>query len=70
MPRLAPVNVLLEHIRRVLEDLDRQHAEATARIRRATWPLEVVELDLRNAKLRIPLEEVTRTVEDLERQHI
>ncbi|KAL5592685.1 hypothetical protein FOBRF1_013711 [Fusarium oxysporum] len=70
MPRPGQTSVPLEDIRRTLESLDRQHIDATTRLRRDARVQQVVESERQNEKRRMPLGEVTRTLEDLERRHI
>ncbi|KAJ3532206.1 hypothetical protein NM208_g8539 [Fusarium decemcellulare] len=70
MPRPGQTSVPLEDVRRTLESLDRQHIDATTRLRRDARPQQVVESERQNLKRRMPLGEVTRTLEDLERRHI
>jgi hypothetical protein len=47
-----------EEVTRTLSDLNRQHTEEITRRRRAARPLEVLESEARNGKLRAPLEVV------------
>ncbi|KAG7408961.1 ATP-dependent DNA helicase PIF1 [Fusarium oxysporum f. sp. raphani] len=70
MPRPGQTSVPLEDVRRTLESLDRQHIDATTRLRRDARVQQVVESERQNEKRRMPLVEVTRTLEDLERRHI
>ncbi|KAG6989607.1 hypothetical protein FocnCong_v021163 [Fusarium oxysporum f. sp. conglutinans] len=58
-----------EEVARTISELDRQHAEETARRRRVPRPQEGRDSSLRSAKVLLPLEEVAHTIDNLDRQN-